>query len=199
MNSIPSALLKDNEAQAKRLIDGLSGIPVPHQEAISIFDALAPVEVDFMLGDWVGRDFPTGHHLDGVLEVCHWQGKRFESEEQVHPLRFRFRNGAVKSVAPHRVFPGLGLLGPFPFLASKPVGNIFQWLLPFFATQQSAARLRAVNYRGTTSAAMLYDRLPIIDVFKKIDADTVLGAMDRKGMEKPYFFVLERVEKKSKE
>jgi hypothetical protein len=48
------------------------------------------------------------------------------------------------------------------------------------------------TYRGQSSATMIYDQLPILDVFRRIDADTVLGVMDRKGMTAPFFFVLRR-------
>jgi len=39
-------------------------------------------------------------------------------------------------------------------------------LLPLLATRRPRARLRPVEYRGVTSAAMSYDQLPIIDVFR---------------------------------
>ncbi|MFP4445899.1 MAG: DUF4334 domain-containing protein [Desulfosudaceae bacterium] len=38
----------------------------------------------------------------------------------------------------------------------------------------------------------MYDQLPINDIFRKVDADTVLGAMDMKGSSRPFFFVLRR-------
>ena len=39
---------------------------------------------------------------------------------------------------------------------------------------------------------MCYDALPIHDVFRKIDAETVLGAMDIGEMPEPLIFVLRR-------
>ena len=54
------------------------------------------------------------------------------------------------------------------------------------------ARLRQVTYRGTQTAAMVYDQLAIIDVFRAVDDDTRLGVMDMKGMDAPFFFVLRR-------
>ncbi len=48
------------------------------------------------------------------------------------------------------------------------------------------------RHRGKVSATMVYDNLPIHDVFRKMDADTVLGIMDLKGLKKPFFFVLRR-------
>jgi hypothetical protein len=39
---------------------------------------------------------------------------------------------------------------------------------------------------------MIYDDLPIHDVFRQVDADTVLGAMDMRGLAQPYVFLLRR-------
>ena len=49
-----------------------------------------------------------------------------------------------------------------------------------------------MQYRGKCSATMIYDSVPINDVFRKIDSDTVLGLMDLKGMRAPFFFLLQR-------
>ena len=57
-------------------------------------------------------------------------------------------------------------------------------------SDHSAASLQAVTFRGKRSAAMIYDRQPIIDHFRKIDDDRVLGIMEMRGMELPYFFLL---------
>ena len=50
-----------------------------------------------------------------------------------------------------------------------------------FSTSHSQARLRLQVVRGELTAVMVYDHFPIIDVFKKVDEDTVLGFMDEKG------------------
>jgi hypothetical protein len=39
---------------------------------------------------------------------------------------------------------------------------------------------------------MLYDRLPIVDVFRRLDATTLLGLMDARGIPQPFFFRLHR-------
>ncbi len=77
---------------------------------------------------------------------------------------------------------------------SKLIGNIFQWLMPLFSTSKSRARLRMTEYRGRTSATMIYDHMPINDVFRKLDDNTVLGIMDHKGANVPFFFKLTREE-----
>ncbi len=64
-------------------------------------------------------------------------------------------------------------------------------LKPAIRTKKHRARLRAVEHRGVVTAAMVYDHLPIIDVFRRVDADTLLGVMDLRGAE-PYFFILQR-------
>lgn len=161
-------------------------------EALAIFDALEPVEPGFMIGAWQGEGFETGHPLDGVLERCYWHGKRFESEEHVHPLVFRKVSGKLTSVKPLLAMPGLGLLDSMPFLKSSFVGKVFQWMLPLLSGRKSAARLRTTTYRGVATATMVYDNLPINDVFRKVDGNTLLGIMDMKGMKQPFFFVLRR-------
>jgi hypothetical protein len=59
-------------------------------------------------------------------------------------------------------------------------------------SNRSAATLKAVAYRGKRSAAMIYDGQPIVDHFRRIDDDRVLGLMEMRGMERPFFFLLTR-------
>ena len=59
-------------------------------------------------------------------------------------------------------------------------------------TEKSQARIRMMEYREKVSTTMIYDNLPINDIFRKIDDNTVLGLMDFKGMPEPFFFVLNR-------
>ena len=59
-------------------------------------------------------------------------------------------------------------------------------------TRRPQARLRVVDHRGVASAAMLYDHLPIVDVFRRLDANTLLGVMDARGIPHPFFFTLRR-------
>ena len=54
------------------------------------------------------------------------------------------------------------------------------------------ASLRMVEYRGVVTATMVYDKHPIFDSFRRVDGDTVMGAMDRKGEDAPLMFLLRR-------
>jgi hypothetical protein len=161
-------------------------------EALEIFDSLDTVDVNFMLGSWKGTGFPTDHPLDGVLEAYHWHGKRFEDAEHVHPLVFKTASGGINSINPALMMPLVGWLDRLPIPKSKAVGRIFQICVALFSTNHSCARLRLTNYRDKESATMIYDSLPINDIFRQVDQNTVLGVMDLKGMKQPFFFVLQR-------
>ena len=158
-------------------------------EALSYFNSLDPVSVESMLGRWRGTGFNSGHPYDGLLEKYHWYGKHFIDAENVHPLMYRSIRGRLVPVEP-RYMP-MSLLR-FRIFHWAILGKIFQLMLFIFKTRRSGARLRMMEYGGRTSAAMVYDRKPIIDLFRKIDDDNVLGMMDLKGMETPYFFTLAR-------
>jgi len=81
-----------------------------------------------------------------------------------------------------------------PFRPKNINPHTFDGFLKLFSTKKYKARVRGVKYRGVCTAAMIYDHLEIIDVFRKIDDNTVLGVMDFKGKlhDKGYFFLLER-------
>ena len=55
-----------------------------------------------------------------------------------------------------------------------------------------AATVRMVEFRGVVTATMVYDRHPVFDHFRRLDGDTLLGVMDRKGEEHPLVFSLTR-------
>lgn len=159
-------------------------------DALALFDQLEPVAPEAMLGRWRGEGFPTGHPLDGLLEAWHWQGKRFDSLEEVHPLVFEGLGGGEVHVDPSRL--PLALLRARWVGRLAPLGGLFPWLAPLVATRASAARLRGILHRGQVSAAMVYDAWPVVDVFRWLDGQTLLGVMDCKGMEQPFFFLLRR-------
>lgn len=159
--------------------------------ALRFFDGLAVVEADAMFGAWRGEEVTSGHPLDGGLCAYGWQGKRFDDAEHVHPLVFG-RGRRPFSVRPRWVLPGVPLLMRWPVLKTAPVAAIVRLVLPLLATRRPRARLRMLQFRGRITAAMLYDDVPIVDVFRRVDERTVLGLMELKGMDRPYFFLLRR-------
>ncbi|MBB2921596.1 DUF4334 domain-containing protein [Cellulomonas cellasea] len=161
------------------------------EHVLAVFDALPPVEVGEAVGAWLGAGVPTGHPFDGLLERLGWHGKRFAGTEDGHPLVFRGARGTLWSVDPGRL--PVALLTRRPGVARLPlVDRAFRGLLPLLATRAPRSRLRTVEHRGVRTAAMVYDAVPIIDVFRRVDDRTLLGVMDLRGMPRPFFFLLRR-------
>jgi hypothetical protein len=158
------------------------------ERALELFDSLEPVDIDFMIGRWWGEGYHTGHPNDGHLEAFHWYGKLFESSEDVHPLLFLNRHGEIVSIDPGAMSSGGEQSGP----ASRIDVKIFQLLMPLLSTSESRARLRMTEYRGKVSATMIYDQMPVYDIFRKLDDNTVFAVMDNKTIKDPFFFKLNR-------
>ncbi|WP_280468097.1 DUF4334 domain-containing protein [Nocardia cyriacigeorgica] len=161
------------------------------ERAWAVFDDLPAVRVaEVTTGRWRGSEVDTGHPWAGVLVESGWYGKQFDSADAVHPLLFSDEKGSIFAVDPRRV--PLGLAGRVPTAWLRPVRNNLRILSPALRTTKPTARLRDIDYRGVVSAAMVYDHLPIIDHFRRLDEDTLLGVMDMRGLAEPYFFLLER-------
>ncbi|MBT0771624.1 DUF4334 domain-containing protein [Kineosporia sp. J2-2] len=160
------------------------------REGLALFDALPPVSLAQMIGDWRGCELRTGHPLDGILEAAGWQGKHFHDPETVDPLVFAHRAGQF------RVNPALlplGLAARHPGLMRNPLLRRLSFAaLPLMRTGRPRARLRMIEYRGVLSGAMQYDALPVNDHFRRVGPDTLLGVMDLRGVDPPYLFALHR-------
>ncbi len=171
-------------------LDTWSRQPCTRAEAFRRFDALAAVEPAQMVGRWRGRGCPTGHPLDGVLERLGWYGKAFEPPDRAHPLLFARPSGGPVALDPR--FLPVRLPLRWPALARGAAARSgFAAVRPLLATTRPAATLRCLTYRGVSTTAMAYDRKPIVDYFRAISADAVLGVMETPGLP-PYFFRLER-------
>ncbi|QGU03433.1 DUF4334 domain-containing protein [Corynebacterium comes] len=165
-------------------------VGVTPARALEIFDALPAVGIEEMYGRWAGSESPTGNPLDGLLGAYGWHGKRFSSADGVAPLIFA-HNGELFGVEPAVIPVRLALR--FPRLAHHPaVVAAGRLCLPLLKTGRPKARLRMVVYRGVATATMIYDSQPINDHFRRLDADTLLGLMDLRGLSEPFFFLLRR-------
>ena len=164
--------------------------PISTSEALTLFDELPAVDLDFMLGRWKGSGFNTNHPMDGWLEIAGWYGKEFIDCDRVHPLLFSTKDQKIIKIAP--VLFGLKLALQFPQLKSQTLKPILDLSISILKTDDSQARMRMLEHRGKLSATMIYDRLPINDIFRKVDDNTLLGLMDFKRMHQPFFFVLRR-------
>jgi hypothetical protein len=162
-------------------------------DALALFDGLAPVPLAEMVGTWRGAEFPSGHPLDGLLAASGWYGKQIVDAETVHPLLFYTADRAQAfAMDPGKLPVSLPHLLRLPLPRTSHLHRLVLAARPLMQTHAPKARLRMTEYRGRSSATMIYDELPIHDVFRQVDADTVLGAMDMRGLAQPYFFVLRR-------
>ena len=185
-----AGLLSGPEDLASRWLDDHRG-GATADDALAFFDSLPAVVPDALIGRWRGSGWPTGSPLDGLLEGYGWYGKEFLDAETVHPLLFRDRAGRPRPVDPALI--PLGLLRDHAGLAHSRIARVgFGGVRRLLYTEEPKARLRTVEHRGVATAAMVYDALPIIDVFRRVGEDTLLGLMDLRGLPAPFFFLLRR-------
>ena len=59
---------------------------IPDAELDAFWATLEPATVDFMIGEWRGGGFDTGHRLVNSLESARWFGKSFASPGDAKPL-----------------------------------------------------------------------------------------------------------------
>lgn len=111
-----------------------------------------------------------------------WKGGEFRTG---HPL-----NGALEKagwygktfLSPHDAKPLVCRDAEGAFYSDRALGK-------------GEASLWSVEFRGETTATMVYDGQPVLDHFKRVDDTTLMGIMNAKGVpaEGPYFyFFLER-------
>ena len=164
--------------------------PTTQQEAFAWFDTLEPVETGLLQGKWRGTEMPTGHPMDGMLAASGWWGKDISGTKSVHPLLF--------ADLFHHVFsgnPGMLPLRAFMRATRFLVRVLFILVSPFIHTKKPRASLIGVNYRGKATTAMVYDQLPVMDIFAKIDDHMIVGVTELKWVaDMGYFFLLSRVE-----
>lgn len=172
--------------------DGLAELEAActRADALAFYDGLGPVPIGDLVGRWRGRELATGHPLDGRLAASGWYGKQVDDGDHVHPLLFTTPAGEVFPVDPRRI--PLWLVDKVsPALAGR--GRMALGVLkPALRASKHRARLREMRHRDVVTAAIVYDHLPIIDVLRSVDDDTMLGVMDLRSMPQPYFFILQR-------
>jgi hypothetical protein len=177
----------DRHGAAGRLRELQQGTTV--EAALAFYDSLEPVALDEMMGTWRGEDLPTDNPFDGLLASYGWHGKRFDDHDHAYPLIFNARGGHRVSINPALV--PLAVATRYPRVLHAPLAaRIFSMIRPLMSTRKAKARLRLTQYRGVVTATMCYDALPINDIFRKVDSDTLVGAMDLRGLDPPFMFVL---------
>lgn len=74
-----------------------------------------------------------------------------------------------------------------PLLCTKEDGTVYAW------DKWGKARLRNAEFGGKVQATLIYDQKPMMDYFRKVTDDLVIGLGDIKGRPTNFFFWLERV------
>lgn len=160
-------------------------------DVLALFDSLPPVSVEAILGQWRGTGLASGHRWDGLLERFGWYGKAFDGAEDVQPLLCKGRGGEIFAV--NSAFVPIGLVNRhIGLFHTRFAAAVFALAGRVAATGRQTARLRMMEFRGVVTATMIYDSLPIQDVFRAAASDTLLGVMDLRGLAQPFFFVLRR-------
>lgn len=73
-----------------------------------------------------------------------------------------------------------------PLLARKEDGTVYSY------ENLGVAQLREVEFGGKIQASLIYDKHPMMDYFRKVTEDIVIGLADIKGQPMNFFFWLER-------
>jgi hypothetical protein len=135
---------------------------------------------------------PAGHPFDGVLENLGWFGKRFTPNMRADALLFLSGDRRLIAIDPKWIPLGLALR--FHQLGRTRVArNLWSYLQRRLRARGPVASLKSMVFAGAESAAMIYDEQPIVDHFRRIDEERVMGAMTIKGDQRIFFFELERV------
>lgn len=102
-----------------------------------------------------------------------WRGGKFDGGKEPDPIRWY---GKRFLSADH----------VDPLMCYAEDGGVYSY------TNLGLAQLREVACRGKLSASLIYDTQPIMDYFRKVNDEVVLGLGDIKGKPLDFFFHLTR-------
>lgn len=162
------------------------------------FRSLEPVQPVEMPGLWKGAGIPSGHPLDGVLENLGWFGKRFHADMRADALLFQWPPGRLVAIEPGFFPIGLAIKAA-PFGRTAIARSWFSYLQKACRARGTSAALKLQTQEDAETAAMIYDRQPIVDYFSRIDGEELAGMMCVRGDIRRYFFKLRRVDAASPE
>ena len=89
----------------------------------------------------------------------------------------------------------LAKYSPIGFYSKKFLDkdNVKAWIFRIFgikfSTPYTSAVLKKIEFMDKISVSMVYNYLPMIDNFRKIDEDTIMGIMETKGKVGIYFYL----------
>lgn len=111
--------------------------------------------------------------VDTEFMLGTWKGGKFDGGAEPDPINwYGKRFNSTTDVEPLLVLDAEGKVQTFDKLG--------------------AAQMREITYNGVTSAALIYDSQPIMDYFRKVNDDVVIGLGDIKGKPTDFVFHLTR-------
>lgn len=167
------------------------------QQVAGWFRSLDAVDPDEMVGLWRGAGHPSGHPLDGVLENLHWFGKRFHANLRADALLFEGDPGKLVAVDPV-FFPIKWVIKLAGIGRTAMARNLFTHIRHRVRAKATTAVLEMRMDDGVMTAAMVYDRQPIVDYLRKTGDGTIIGKMVVEGDQRLYFFTLEKADRLQK-
>lgn len=105
--------------------------------------------------------------------IGQWHGGKFDGGEDPDPINWYGKRFESRTHVE-------------PLLCSKEDGTVYAW------DKWGAAQLREVEFGGKVQACLIYDEKPMMDYFRKVNENLVIGLGDIKGLPTDFFFWLER-------
>jgi hypothetical protein len=111
--------------------------------------------------------------ISAEFMIGSWRGGKFDGGADPDPIKW---HGKRFTSASH----------VDPLMCRAEDGSIYSY------TKLGLAQLREVAFGGKVSASLIYDSQPIMDYFRKVTKDIVIGLGDIKGRPTDFFFHLTR-------
>lgn len=105
--------------------------------------------------------------------IGQWHGGKFDGGKEPNPINWYGKRFESRTHVE-------------PMLCQKDDGTVYAW------NNWGTAQLREVEFGGKIQACLIYDEKPMMDYFRKINDNVVVGLGDIKGLPTDFFFWLER-------
>ena len=145
------------------------------RELRSRTEVIDPTELDEV---WAGLET-----IDISALIGRWKGGEFDTGHKMNGLLEKARCFGKSFTSIDDVQP---------LVCYDDNGDLFSNI----AMGNGEASLWNVEFRGEVTATMVYDGQPVLDHFKKVDENTLMGIMDGKKFrprDNYFYFLLERV------
>lgn len=102
-----------------------------------------------------------------------WKGGKFDGGKEPDPIKWYGKRFVSRTHVE-------------PLLCRKEDGTVYSY------DNLGVAQLREVVFNGKVCASLIYDKQPIMDYFRKVNDNVVIGLGDVKGKPTDFFFHLTR-------